>query len=127
MGQGSSLLGGALLWLLNLLPGLSVMLVPFISCFSHLITFVPFYLFIWLENPNKGLCVRLKVFYLTIEYLFRSVLDVWIDACDLSLTNLCLDADFTILYIFPPVYDLLTNYGTLMIPSLEVTSRQVLG
>lgn len=88
MGRGSSLLRGALLWLLNLLPGLSVMLVPYITCFSHLITFVPFYLFIWLENPNKGLCVRLKVFYLTIEYLFRSVLDVWIDACDLSLTPL---------------------------------------
>lgn len=36
-------------------------------------------LFIWLENPNKGLCVRLKV---------RSVLEVWIDAFDLSLTPL---------------------------------------
>lgn len=44
-------------------------------------------LFNWLENPNMGLCVRLKVFYLAIKY-FRSVLEVWIDAVDLSLTPL---------------------------------------
>lgn len=89
----------------------------FLLCTFSYIYSILLGLFIWLENPNKGLCVRLKA---------RSVLEVWIDAFDLSLTPL-LGCRLTILYVFPPVYDLLTNYGTLTIPSLIVTSPQVLG
>lgn len=64
--------------------------------------------------------MRLKVFYLA-KYIFRSVLEVWIDAFDLSLT-LCLDADFTVLCVFPP-YKLWDSHDSLTDSDLSSSVR----